>query len=138
MAAIYCRHGSFCKTEDCWEVQLKNWKQTLRWQLAYSNRHRPVISAYYEEDSDGQVRLDFEKLPLTSVSLLRYTAPMPIHFILPKKFTRADIEWQMDQLALRFQGTKDKKLIAQIAALNRLLVKMDSRNSDSSLPKNRQ
>lgn len=83
-------------------------------------------------------RLDFEKLPLTSVSLLRYTAPMLIHFILPKKFTRADIEWQMDQLALRFQGTKDKKLIAQIAALNRLLVKMDSRNSDSSLPKNRQ
>src|SRR5262249_27971975 len=65
---------------DCWEVQLKNWKQTLRWQLAYSNRHRPVISAYYEEDSDGQVRLDFEKLPLTSVSLLRYTALMLIHF----------------------------------------------------------
>jgi hypothetical protein len=75
---------------------------------------------------------------LTSVPLLRYTAPMPIYFILPKKFTRAEIEWQMDELALRFQGTKDKKLLAQIAALNRLLVRMDAHNPDSSLPKNRQ
>jgi hypothetical protein len=42
----------------------------------------------------------------------------------------------MDELALKFQGTKDKKIIAQIAALNRILVKMDAR--DSSNPKNRQ
>ena len=42
----------------------------------------------------------------------------------------------MDELALKFQGTKDKKIIAQIAALNRLLVKMDA--SDSSKPENRQ
>ena len=65
-------------------------------------------------------------------------AAMPIQFILPKKFTRAQIEWRMDELALKFQGTKDKKIIAQIAALNRLLTKMDAQASDSSQPKNRQ
>ena len=70
--------------------------------------------------------------------MLRYTAPMPIQFILPKKFTRAQIEWRVDELALRFQGTKDKKIIAQIAALNRLLTRMDAQGSDSSQPKNRQ
>lgn len=42
----------------------------------------------------------------------------------------------MDELALQFQGTKDKKIVAQVAALNRLLAKMDAR--DSSKPKNRQ
>jgi len=75
-------------------------------------------------------------LILTLASIPRYTARMPIQFILPKKFTRAQIEWRMDELALQFQGTKDKKIIAQITALNRLLAKMDAR--DSSKPKNRQ
>ena len=78
----------------------------------------------------------FSILVLTVGSILLYRAPMPIQFILPKKFTRAQIEWRMDELALKFQGTKDKKIIAQIAALNRILVKMDA--SDSSNPKNRQ
>jgi hypothetical protein len=73
---------------------------------------------------------------LTSASTPRYIAPMPIQFILPKKFTRAQIEWRMDELALQFQGTKDRKIIAQIAALNRVLAKMDVQ--DSSKPKNRQ
>ncbi len=63
---------------------------------------------------------------------------MPIHFILPKKFTRAQIEWRMDELALQFQGTQDRKIIAQIAALNRVLAKLDARTSASSQPKNRQ
>jgi hypothetical protein len=67
-----------------------------------------------------------------------YTAPMPIQFILPKKFTRAEIEWRVDELALQFQGTKDKKILVQIAALNRVLAKMDTLSSDSSQPKNRQ
>jgi hypothetical protein len=71
---------------------------------------------------------------LTRDSLLGYTAAMPIQFILPKKFTRAEIEWHIDELALRFQGTQDKKIIARISALNRLLAKMDA----ASLPKNRQ
>lgn len=75
---------------------------------------------------------------LTFGWVLRYMAAMPIQFILPKKFTRAQIEWRMDELALKFQGTKDKKIIAQIAALNRLLAKMDALGSDSSQPKNRQ
>jgi hypothetical protein len=75
---------------------------------------------------------------LTFGSILGYTAPMPIQFILPKQFTRAQIEWRVDELALQFQGTKDKKIIAQIAALNRLLAKMDAPGSDSSQPKNRQ
>ena len=75
-------------------------------------------------------------LLLTLASIPRYTAPMPIQFILPKKFTRAQIEWRMDELALQFQDTKDKKIIAQIAALNRVLAKMDAQ--DSSKPKNRQ
>ena len=64
--------------------------------------------------------------------------PMPIQFILPKKFTRDQIEWRMDELALQFQGTKDRKIIAQIAALNRLVAKMDAQGFDSSQPKNRQ
>jgi hypothetical protein len=63
---------------------------------------------------------------------------MRIQFVLPKKFTRAQIEWRMDELALKFQGTKDKKLIVQIAALNRLLAKMDAGTSDSSRPRDRQ
>ena len=70
--------------------------------------------------------------------MLRYIAPMRIQFVLPKKFTRAQIEWRMDELSLKFQGTKDKKLIVQIAALNRLLAKMDAGISDSSHPKDRQ
>jgi hypothetical protein len=77
-------------------------------------------------------------LLLTFGSELRYSAPMPIQFILPKKFTRDHIEWRVDELALQFQGTKDKKIIAQIAALSRLLAKMDARIADSSRPKNRQ
>jgi hypothetical protein len=40
----------------------------------------------------------------------------------------------VDELALRFQNTKDRKIIAQIAALNRFLAKMDAH----SQPKNRQ
>ena len=63
---------------------------------------------------------------------------MPIQFILPKKFTRAQIEWRVYELALRFQGTKDKKIIAQIAVLNRVLAKMEAQSSDSSQLKNRQ
>jgi hypothetical protein len=63
---------------------------------------------------------------------------MPIQFILPKRFTRAQIEWRVDELALQFQGTKDKKIIAQIAALNRLLARMDARSANSSQPKDRQ
>jgi len=73
---------------------------------------------------------------LTAALTLRYTAPMPIQFILPKKFSRAEIESHVDTLALRFQGTRDKKIIAQIAALNRLLAKMDA--ADLSQPRNRQ
>ena len=67
-------------------------------------------------------RFQAEKRPLRATERLftfgliaRYTASMPIQFILPKKFTRAQIEWRMDELALQFQGTKDKKLLAQIA-----------------------
>lgn len=78
------------------------------------------------------------KLLLTFSSVLRYTARMPIQFVLPKKFTRAQIEWRVDELALQFQGTKDKKLLQQIAALNRLLARMDDRDADSSKPRNRQ
>jgi hypothetical protein len=75
---------------------------------------------------------------LTFRSVLRYTARMPIQFVLPKKFTRAQIEWRVDELALQFQGTKEKKLLAQIAALNRLLARMDQRESNASNPRNRQ
>ena len=75
---------------------------------------------------------------LTFGLVLRYTARMPIHFVLPKKFTRAQIEWRVDELALQFQGTKNKKLLQQIAALNRLLARMDDRDADSSQPRSRQ
>ena len=71
-------------------------------------------------------------------SLLGYRAAMPIEFILPKKFTRAQVELRVDELSLQFQGTKDKKLIAQIAALNRVLARMDAQQTDLSQPKNRQ
>ncbi len=75
---------------------------------------------------------------LTFGSILRYTPAMPIQFLLPKKFTRAQIEWRVDELTLQFQGTKDKKIIARIAALNRVLAKMDIQGSESSQPRNRQ
>jgi hypothetical protein len=91
----------------------------------------PPYRVIYE---DGTSHPDVATLPLTYDSMLGYTAPMPIQFILPKKFTRAEIEWHVDELALRFQNTKDRKIIAQIAALNRLLDKMDAH----SQPKNRQ
>jgi hypothetical protein len=60
---------------------------------------------------------------------------MAIQFVLPKKFTRAQIEWRMDELALQYQRSSDKKIIAQISALSRLLRKMEDRLQD---PKNRQ
>ena len=75
---------------------------------------------------------------LTFGSMAGYTAPMPIQFILPKKFTRAQIELQVNELARQFRGTKDKKISAQIAALNRVLAKMDGASYESTLPKNRQ
>ncbi len=71
-------------------------------------------------------------------SILRYRPAMPIQFLLPKKFTRAQIEWRVDELTLQFQGTKDKKIIAQIKGLNRVLAKMDVQGSASSQPRNRQ
>jgi hypothetical protein len=60
---------------------------------------------------------------------------MPIQFILPKKFTRSEIEWRMDELAIEIQRTHDKKTVAQILALSRLRAKMDGRFLD---PKDRQ
>jgi hypothetical protein len=63
---------------------------------------------------------------------------MAIQFLLPKKFTRAEIEWHVDELALKFQRTNDKTIIAQISALSRLLAKMDGQAPDHSDPKNRQ
>jgi hypothetical protein len=89
-------------------------------------------------DAYPLTELENGKLLLTFGSVLRYTARMPIHFILPKKFTRAQIEWRVDELALRFQGTKNKKLLAQIAALNRLLARMNDRDSNASNPRNHQ
>lgn len=86
----------------------------------------------------ARTRIVDRRSRLTFGSMPGYTAPMPIQFILPKKFTRAQIEWRVDELALQFQGTKDKKILAQIAALNRVLAKMDGLGSDSSQPKNRQ
>jgi hypothetical protein len=75
---------------------------------------------------------------LTRALPLRYRAAMPIHFVLPKKFTRAQIEWRLDELALQFQGGRNKKLLAQIAALNRLLARMDEPVRHSSTPRKRQ
>jgi hypothetical protein len=75
---------------------------------------------------------------LTSGSVPGYRAPMPIQFILPKKFTRDQIEWSIDRLALQFQGTQDRKIIAQIAALNRVLARMDTRLPVSLPPKTNQ
>jgi hypothetical protein len=88
-------------------------------------------------ETTGTIGTVCAMLRLTFGSMSGYTAPMPIQFILPKKFTRAQIEWRVDELALQFQGTKDKKILAQIAALNRVLAKMDAPGSDSSQPKNR-
>jgi hypothetical protein len=82
--------------------------------------------------------LNHKHLILSLGAAIRYTTSMPIQFILPKKFTRAQIEWRMDEMALQFQGTKDKKLIAQIAALNRLIAKMEAADSSYSQPQNRQ
>ena len=53
---------------------------------------------------------------------------MPIRFKLPTKFTRDQIEWRMDELAIRFPH--DKKNLARIAALSRLLARMKYRTGD--------
>jgi hypothetical protein len=97
-----------------------------------------VAGLFLWQSSSRSARTQYLPSRLTLGSMPGYTAPMPIQFILPKKFTRAQIEWRVDELALQFQGTKDKKIIAQIAALNRVLAKMDALDSDSSQPKNRQ
>ena len=65
--------------------------------------------------------------PLTRGFGTRYIARMAIQFILPKKFTRDQIECRVDELAIQFQRNPDKKIAAQIAALNRLLHKMGER-----------
>jgi hypothetical protein len=69
---------------------------------------------------------------------VRYTAQVAIQFFLPTKFTRAEIEWHVDELALKYQRTTDKKIIAQISALSRLLAEMDGSVPDPSEPKSRQ
>jgi len=43
-----------------------------------------------------------------------------------------------DELVLQVQGTKDRKIIAQIAALNAYLLRLTLLGSDSFQPKNRQ
>jgi hypothetical protein len=63
---------------------------------------------------------------------------MVVQFFLPRKFTRAEIEWHVDELALKFQRTTDKKILAQISALTRLLAKMEGSGAHSFDPKNRQ
>lgn len=98
----------------------------------------PPRAIFPQSATADHAALSNETALLTFGSLLRYRAAMPIQFILPKKFTRAEIEWRMDELALKFQGTQDKRIIAQIAALNRVLTKMDAQRSAANLPKNRQ
>jgi hypothetical protein len=78
-----------------------------------------------------RIRLTFALVP-------RYTARVPIQFFLPKKFTRTEIEWHVDELALKFQRKNDRKIIAQISALNRLLAKMDGEAPDRLNSRNRQ
>ena len=57
----------------------------------------------------------------------------PVHT--PKRFTRGQIEWRMDELALQFQRTHDKKLITVIANLSRVLARM--RDDRQTLPSTR-
>jgi hypothetical protein len=93
------------------------------------NNYGVTFSLNYHTEVE---RLLTEGLPLS------YRAAVPLEFILPKKFTRAEIEWRVDELALHYQGSRDKRLLAQIAALNRLLARMDERDTISSKPINRQ
>ena len=51
-------------------------------------------------------------------------------FTLPKRFTRAQLEWRMDELALKFQRTHDRKLIARIENLSRALARMRERSAN--------
>ena len=46
---------------------------------------------------------------LTFGSILRYTPAMPIQFLLPKKFTRAQIEWRVDESRCNFKARKTRK-----------------------------
>jgi hypothetical protein len=65
--------------------------------------------------------------PLTGNFILRYIAPMATRLTFRRKFSRAQIEWRMDALSLEFQRTPDQKLIRKLAALNRLLARMEGR-----------
>jgi hypothetical protein len=48
-------------------------------------------------------------------------------FTFPRKHTRQQIEWRMDELSLQFQRTPHVKIIRKISALNRLLARMEGR-----------
>jgi hypothetical protein len=45
-------------------------------------------------------------------------------------YTRSD-RWRMYELSIQFQRIRDKKIMAQVAALSRLLAKMDDRFLDA-------
>jgi hypothetical protein len=55
---------------------------------------------------------------------------MAVRVILRRNYTRADVEWRMDQLALQYQQTHDKKIIRKVLALGRVLRKMGNRSRE--------
>ena len=61
---------------------------------------------------------------MTFCAFPRYIAPMVTRSLFPKKFTREQVEWRMDELAIEFQRTRDMRVIRKISALNRLLARM--------------
>jgi hypothetical protein len=52
---------------------------------------------------------------------------MATRLTFPRKFSRAQIEWRMDEIELQFQRTRVEKLIRKLSALSRLLARMDGR-----------
>ena len=52
---------------------------------------------------------------------------MAVRLTFPRKYTRAQIEWRMDELALQFQRTHDPKIVRKLSNLTRLLARMEGR-----------
>ena len=49
---------------------------------------------------------------------------MAFRRLLPRNYTRDHLEMRLDNMALEFQRTHDKRIVRKISALSRLLARM--------------
>ncbi len=92
---------------------LADWREDIRCGncfpqcLAQSSQRAPAREDVISNERDPQLSNFEDTLDLGFGTAIYSANADPVHT--PKKFTRAQIEWRMDELALQFQGTKDKR-----------------------------